>query len=494
MGTEVELKTGVGIFEVLAHICRSPLDAFKQFVENAADAIEQAGENGGCSRIEVEYETAPQGQVAAIESIVVEDNGIGMSPLKMRQVLQQIGNSEKLNCVLRGEKGVGILAFALIASELHLCSTDEDGVAASCLVLRRNLLKAGLGEIREQCPLHTHSKRGTRAYLMGISPEVAAQFNKQRLKDYLGREFANDLQRHLYTLLLANNGHGFEPIQPQRFRGMKVLSADFPLGHFGHGFAQLYALPVETPDAMVSLYGRGGARICDLVELGDFKKRPWMDQRLEGYIRCDQLRRTADKTAVVQDEIYRALVAELATIEPQIMEQLEQVSQEYQERRLSKVIRRTEQFINKFLRYIEGKASLEELMPVRREATERTGLLGQGAPLFLEPKKAPVLANRPALPRHTAPSPSRLIRLSSPPPDKARYRSWYDATTGTININSEHVDFLEAERHDRQCLRYLFTTWAKEYLLAEYGADAPRVADEMVGLLAKAELPFSRLT
>jgi hypothetical protein len=490
--TEVELKTGVGIFEVLAHICRSPLDAFKQFVENAADAIEQAGEEEGLSRIEVEYETAPQGQVVAIKSIVVEDNGIGMSPLKMRQVLQQIGNSEKLNCVLRGEKGVGILAFALIAAELHLCSTDKDGVAASCLVLKRNLLKAGLGEIREQCPLHIHSKRGTKAYIMGISPEVAAQFSKQRLKDYLSREFANDLQRHLYTLLLGSD-HNFESIQPQRFRGIKVLSADFPLGNFGHGFAQLYALPVETPDAMVSLYGRGGARICHLVELGDFKKQPWMDQRLEGYIRCDQLRRTADKTAVVQDGIYRALVAELTRIEPQIVAQLEQVSQEYQERRLSKVIRRTEQFINKFLRYMEGKASLEELMPVRREATERTGVLGRGALLFVEPKKAPILANRPALPRHTVASPSHLIRLCAPPLDKAPYRSWYDATTGTININSEHVDFLEAERHDRQCLRYLFTTWAKEYLLAEYGADAPRVADEMVGLLAKAELPFSKL-
>ena len=39
---KVTLHTGPGVFEVLAHVCRSPSEALKQFVENAADAIEQA--------------------------------------------------------------------------------------------------------------------------------------------------------------------------------------------------------------------------------------------------------------------------------------------------------------------------------------------------------------------------------------------------------------------------------------------------------------------
>ena len=36
---KVTLHTGPGVFEVLAHVCRSPSEALKQFVENAADAI-----------------------------------------------------------------------------------------------------------------------------------------------------------------------------------------------------------------------------------------------------------------------------------------------------------------------------------------------------------------------------------------------------------------------------------------------------------------------
>ena len=39
---KVTLHTGPGVFEVLAHVCRSPSEVLKQFVENAADAIEQA--------------------------------------------------------------------------------------------------------------------------------------------------------------------------------------------------------------------------------------------------------------------------------------------------------------------------------------------------------------------------------------------------------------------------------------------------------------------
>ena len=67
------------------------------------------------------------------------------------------------------------------------------------------------------------------------------------------------------------------------------------------------------------------------------------------------------------------------------------------------------------------------------------------------------------------------------------YRSLYDPDAGTIVINREHSEFLLAQREDRRCLRYLFSIWVKESLLQEYGTDAEKVADEMVGVLAEAE-------
>jgi hypothetical protein len=56
-----------------------------------------------------------------------------------------------------------------------------------------------------------------------------------------------------------------------------------------------------------------------------------------------------------------------------------------------------------------------------------------------------------------------------------------------ICINRGHVEFLLSQRENKRCVRYLFTIWAKENLLQEYGANAERIADEMVGVLAEAE-------
>jgi len=83
---------------------------------------------------------------------------------------------------------------------------------------------------------------------------------------------------------------------------------------------------------------RGGTRICSLKDLQDFNALPWTDQRLEGYIRYDQLARTADKTAVVQDEIFRAFVNELRQQESKIKKMIEDVSAESQEQRFNIIL------------------------------------------------------------------------------------------------------------------------------------------------------------
>ncbi len=80
-----------------------------------------------------------------------------------------------------------------------------------------------------------------------------------------------------------------------------------------------------------------------------------------------------------------------------------------------------------------------------------------------------------------------FIKLQSPPEDKCIYRSWYDPAAAVICINREHAEFLLSQREDRRCVRYLFSVWAKETLLQEYGPQAEKVADELVGVLAEAE-------
>ena len=484
--TGINLHTGPGVFAVLANVCRNPLEAVKQFVENAADAIEQAKIEDGHISLQLKCQSPATGQSKGIlKSIIVRDNGVGMTPDKMRQVLQHIGDSEKIDLALRGEQGIGILAFALLGEEMHLSSTAIEGVPSSCLVLRRAWLKEGRAEIREQCSSHRHSNCGTVAIIKNISPEIAPQLSKDRLKNYLGQQFANDLKANQYNLSISDDDE-FERINPQRFRGVRVLSTKLSLGRSASAFLELYVLPWEMSDATTSLYGRGGTRICSLTDLDSFQKLPWTDKRLEGYIRCDLLARTADKTAVVQDKTYQDFVSALQKLEPKIMELIMKISTESQEQRFNVVLNRAGKLIDRFLRYRE-RGLLTDLNFVRPDLRSNRGeTFARKAETHIT-EEAENNQPRPAKPSARVATRAPYIRLYSPPSDSTTYRSWYDEAQGLICINREHTEFLLAQRDERRCMRYLFSIWAKESLLQEYGLQAEKIADEMVGVLAEAE-------
>jgi hypothetical protein len=225
-------------------------------------------------------------------------------------------------------------------------------------------------------------------------------------------------------------------------------------------------------------------RICLISDLDDFKNPPWTDKRLEGYIRCDRLKRTADKTAVVQDETYKVMVSKLRSIEPYIQKQIDRVSQESQEHRFTKVVTKVGRLIDRFLRYKE-KGLLSELSMQTRRVRNEEGIIRseQDNSAKLAPVEQP-LAKRQAI---VTPTRAPHIQLLPPPEGRAIFRSWYNPDSEVICINREHAEFMLSEKEDRRCVRYLFNIWAKESLLQEYGDDAQRVADEMVGILAEAD-------
>jgi hypothetical protein len=485
--TKLMLQTGPGVFEVLANVCRSYHEAIRQFVENSADAIQQASAEEGRILVRLRYE-GENGALGArhLRSIVVSDNGVGMSRDKMQQIVKHIGDSEKVKMALRGEKGIGLLAFSLVAQELHLASTATGGVPSSCLVLKRPWLKIGQAAVVEKCPRHTHFERGTVAHLENILPETAGKLTKDSLKEYLGREFASDLRQGLYAMSICDNGVS-EPVPPQRYRGIKAMATSVSLGRAGSALVELHVLPWETADATVSLYGRGGTRICLLTDLEDFKVFPWLDKRLEGYVRCDSLKRTADKTAVVQDQVYQAFASALRRIEPEITGMIERISADSRERRFEVVLSKAGRLIDKFLRYRDRGllADLSYRSPALASA-RRSASAGNGGGNGRS-HTAVVSAEKPATRRQPVITRAPHIEVQSPPREDLQARSWYDPAAGCICVNREHTEFLLAQREDARCVRYLFSIWVKETLLQEYGADAERLADEMVGMLAEAE-------
>jgi hypothetical protein len=269
-------------------------------------------------------------------------------------------------------------------------------------------------------------------------------------------------------------------VPPKRYRGMKAMSASLSLGKFGTVTVDLHVLPWDMSDATVSLYGRGGVRICLLSDLEDFRALPWTDRRLEGYIRCDNLKRTADKTAVVPDQVYQVFVKELYRIEPEIREMIDRISASSLERRFEIVLGKTSRLVDRFIRYRE-RGLLDDLSYRPRKKMKRA------APASVKIEKAMPPLKPVAVHREPDGGHSLNIRLFSPPEERSQSRSWLDRDTGCICVNREHQEFLLSQREDSRCIRYLFTIWVKESLLEEYGSDAERLADEMVGRLSEAE-------
>jgi hypothetical protein len=260
------------------------------------------------------------------------------------------------------------------------------------------------------------------------------------------------------------------------------MSSNLHVPKAGAAYIELYVLPWEMADASINLYGRGGTRICSLKDLQDFNMLPWIDQRLEGYIRFDRLARTADKTAVVQDEVFRAFVNELRQLEPKIGKLIEEVSAESQEQRFNIILGRAGKLIDKFVRYKEqGILETYAHGPAAGVSIKGNGLEGKAK------VPPPISGEKPVRTVLHHPTHAPHIKLQSPANAQSDYRSWYDPSEGVICINREHYEFLLSQREDRRCMRYLFYIWVKESLLQEFGTQAEKVADEMVGLLAEAE-------
>jgi hypothetical protein len=187
---------------------------------------------------------------------------------------------------------------------------------------------------------------------------------------------------------------------------------------------------------------------------------------------------------VIQDEVFRSFVTELCKLEPQIQQLIQEVSADSQERRFTIILNKAGRLIDKFLRY-RYRGLLADLTVITAAGIERGRTPSRDMTKHLPASSGNGDgATRTAL---RAPSRAPAIALRSLPDDRAYYRSLYDPNDGSIWINREHSEFLLAQREDRRCLRYLFSIWVKESLLQEYGADAERVADEMVGVLAEAE-------
>ena len=103
-----ELIIGKYTLESLTNgLYASPLDMYREYIQNAVDSFDEAIASGieFPDKLFIDITVDPEKR-----SVVIRDNGIGVSSESLEETLLDIGNSQKSRTTSRGFRGIGRLA------------------------------------------------------------------------------------------------------------------------------------------------------------------------------------------------------------------------------------------------------------------------------------------------------------------------------------------------------------------------------------------------
>jgi molecular chaperone HtpG len=144
-----DVRIGKDVIELLTSgMYVSPVTVYREYIQNAADAIDAA-------RAEGLLREGEQGLVSIAldhqaRSAVIRDNGIGVAPNQAARVLLAIGGSRKRGTSARGFRGVGRLSGLAYCRELAFRTKTAGSdvvttVTWDCRALRERLGSASFG-------------------------------------------------------------------------------------------------------------------------------------------------------------------------------------------------------------------------------------------------------------------------------------------------------------------------------------------------------------
>ena len=230
---------GKDILELLSSAMYvDPLSIFREYVQNAADSLDEATElglykKGGKPTIKI---TLNQSQ--ALRIATVRDNGAGIPKAQFERILTAIGGSRKRGTPARGFRGVGRLAGLGYCQQLVMRSKTADDSRVSCMYwdckrlkeLLRDPADLSLDEILHQIvETETVAADGLPAHFFEVEMRNVIRhkndllLNEPALDSYLGQvgpvpfhpsfTFGKEIEEHLakhnaaktYTVTLNGN-------------------------------------------------------------------------------------------------------------------------------------------------------------------------------------------------------------------------------------------------------------------------------------------------
>ncbi len=134
-----DIEIGVNIVEIVTKgLYTNSLDIFREYIQNACDAIDDAVDAGilaeGDGLINIKLDSAAR-------QIIIEDNGAGINAKNFDRIMRRIGNSDKRLDTDRGFRGIGRLCGLAYCREARFSSTVKGEKKLSTLTINAERLR-----------------------------------------------------------------------------------------------------------------------------------------------------------------------------------------------------------------------------------------------------------------------------------------------------------------------------------------------------------------
>ncbi|MAG02628.1 hypothetical protein CMI42_04795 [Candidatus Pacearchaeota archaeon] len=323
------------IVEMAGQYGNRPIDALKEYVTNAVDAL--SGTDNGLVSVLLKPD---------INSIVIQDNGPGMSPEELERLPVSIGESVKYDKIdQRGEKGVGLLAFGSLGMKMHIISrtarTDPYVYLRYEISRNKERITYELSELNES---DMDNLGGPFNYGTQVLINVDEKTFRNKFKSSLVRGELQDI----YHPLLCEGDIGFEigigdkprdRISAKKSRGASIIDEDVSFTTrkdkdlVDHVFHVNLIFDKDTDTGRIGVYSKG-VRVHDSVlGLGEDLIQGcelWKCRQLKGYIDDPNLTLTIGRDKIDSQRnsnAYHGLIEMLVNLDdlywPSVEERLE---------------------------------------------------------------------------------------------------------------------------------------------------------------------------
>lgn len=479
---QFEFPDKAKVVSLLACVYEDPRVALAEFIVNGMDA--------GAHTIRISPVTGK------VNSVVVLDDGYGMSQAEMERIVANLANSIKTSpeelqkrhidpARVIGKMGIGILGFQSFARKVVFISKTDDSGPVWRMAMERGQVAAdiepALGKDKERI---ASVSRGTAVELIDISRDTMRLFSPRALQQYLEKNFAALLRRDDCAAVFVGN----QRVTPPPLEGTPFPMSRLPIGRFGEAEMSLsvVASGIGLGDG-VALTSKGRTVVKEIIRLPEFQHAPWTDGVLHGSIEASFLTVAPTRSNYVRDESFGELVHALLLLEEPLTMEIQKAREKRSLEQQSDALQKLREAMGHALHDLELEGSHTQT----RSVGGVIGMATAGGSAHAETGGA-------SLPKGEPPNKSPEGGAARRPDHSQLNLEWRHlhslvhsqlAEGGMVIVNEDCPDYAEecSSLSSQRTLRYLAKIAAKELARRNFaGADTDEVMEHAMELELRA--------